>query len=35
MRIPPGTYIIRSDAVDGYGRHQRHTRASMMRVTVR
>jgi hypothetical protein len=34
IRIPPGVYIVRSDAVDGYGRHQRHTRASMKRVTV-
>jgi len=35
IRIPAGSYLVRSDAVDGYGRHQRWTRASVKRVTVR
>jgi|GEM_PF-3082577 len=34
IRIPPGTYYVRSDAVDGYGRHQPRTAASVKRVTV-
>lgn len=34
IRIPPGSYLVRSDAVDGYGRHQRHTAASVKRVFV-
>ncbi len=34
MRIPLGTYYVRSDAVDGYGRHQPRTAASVKRVRV-
>ena len=35
QRIPRGTYLIRSDAVDALGRHQRHSGASVVRVRVR
>jgi hypothetical protein len=35
QRIPRGTYLIRADAVDGLQRHQRHSRASVVRVRVR
>jgi hypothetical protein len=35
IRIPPGIYLVRSDAVDGFGRHQRHSSASVVRVVVR
>lgn len=34
-RIPRGTYLIRADAVDALGRHQRHSGASVVRVRVR
>ena len=33
--IPRGTYLIRSDAVDGLHRHQRRSGASVLRVRVR
>jgi hypothetical protein len=33
--IPPGVYLVRSDAVDGFRRHQRHTAASVKRARVR
>jgi dienelactone hydrolase len=35
VRIPRGVYLIRSDAVDGFGHHQRHTSASVVRVRIR
>lgn len=35
LRIPPGTYLVRSDAVDASERHQRHTAASVTQITVR
>ena len=35
QRIPRGTYLIRSDAVDGLGHHQRHSGASVVRVRVK
>jgi hypothetical protein len=36
MRIPPGRgYLVRSDAVDGLGRHQRHSSVSVVPVRVR
>jgi hypothetical protein len=34
IRIPPGSYLVRSDAVNGYGRDQRRTAASLKRVVV-
>jgi hypothetical protein len=34
QRIPRGTYLIRSDAVDGLHHHQRHSGASVVRVRV-
>jgi dienelactone hydrolase len=35
VRIPPGRgYLVRSDAVDGFGHHQRHSAASVVRVRV-
>jgi hypothetical protein len=35
IRIPAGTYLVRSDAVDGYNRHQRHSASSVARIRVR
>jgi hypothetical protein len=35
LHIPGGTYLIRADAVDGFGHHQRHSGASVLRVRVR
>jgi dienelactone hydrolase len=35
IALKPGTYLVRSDAVDGNHRHQVHTAASVKRVTVR
>jgi hypothetical protein len=36
IRIPPGRgYLVRSDAVDGFGHHQRHSAASVVTVRVR
>jgi hypothetical protein len=35
IRIPPGGYLIRSDAVDRAGRHQRHSEASVETIQVR
>ena len=35
IHIPPGGYLVRSDAVDGFHRHQRHSGESVARVTVR
>jgi len=35
VRAPAGIYLIRSDAVDGFARHQRHSAASVERVVVR
>jgi hypothetical protein len=35
QRVPRGTYLIRADAVDALGRHQRHSGASVVRVRVR
>jgi hypothetical protein len=35
IRIPPGRgYLVRSDAVDGFGHHQRHSTASVFRLRV-
>jgi hypothetical protein len=34
IALAPGSYLVRSDAVDGSHRHQRHTAASVTRVTV-
>ena len=35
MRVPAGQgYLLRSDAVDGLGHHQRHSTASVVRVRV-
>ncbi|MGH2891373.1 MAG: hypothetical protein ACRDNJ_17290, partial [Solirubrobacteraceae bacterium] len=34
IRIPRGSYLVRSDAVDGYGRHQRRSGGSVVRVRV-
>jgi hypothetical protein len=35
IRLAAGTYLIRSDAVDGNRRHQPHTAASVTRIRVR
>lgn len=35
LRLPPGRYLVRSDAVDYFGRHQRHSGASVQLVTIR
>jgi dienelactone hydrolase len=32
--ISPGTYLVRSDAVDGYNRNQRHSASSVVRIKV-
>ena len=34
VRLAPGPYLVRSDAVDGFGRHQRRSAASIVRVVV-
>jgi hypothetical protein len=34
IRLAPGSYLVRADAVDGNRRHQRHTAASVKRVKV-
>jgi dienelactone hydrolase len=34
VHISPGTYLVRSDAVDGYNRHQRHSGSSVVRIKV-
>lgn len=34
LRIPRGSYLIRADAVDGFGHHQRRSGASVIRVRV-
>jgi dienelactone hydrolase len=35
VHIPRGSYLVRADAVDGFGRHQRHSAASVTKLTVR
>lgn len=35
VHVPAGTYLIRSDARDGFGRRQRHSAASVQRIKVR
>jgi hypothetical protein len=34
LRIAPGTYVVRSDAVDGYNRHQPRSASSVVRIKV-
>ena len=35
IRIPPGSgYLVRSDAMDGFGHHQRHSAGSVVTVRV-
>lgn len=35
IRIPPGIYLVRSDAVDGFARHQGRSAASVQKIVVR
>jgi hypothetical protein len=35
IRIPPGSYLVRSDPADASGAHQRHTAASVTQITIR
>ncbi|HWD11566.1 MAG TPA: hypothetical protein VG366_06960, partial [Solirubrobacteraceae bacterium] len=35
IHVPRGSYLVRADAVDGFGRHQRHSAASVAKLRVR